>query len=215
MILFITGTSSGVGKTSIAMRLNTLLMQKGFYIISTKPITTGEISQDALLHAQTQSEPKQISDICLYSFKLHASPFVADKDGVIDIATIKNHLFALKEHCDILVVEGVGGLFVPIKKDYFMIDLIKDLGAFCLLVSSDRLGCINDILLNAQSLNARKIPFINTINLFSKLDFFKISYPFLKHLPNFFVFQTQESELCEFIAQKSLKYMEGEYEYIL
>ncbi|MGX2982360.1 dethiobiotin synthase [Helicobacter sp. 23-1045] len=239
MILFIAGTGSGVGKTTIAMRLNTLLIQKGFHIISSKPIevgaestaktiaesasksiaestekTTSKSTADSALHAQNQSFPLNVDEICFYRFNALASPFVADKENAIDLVALKEKIFDLERQCDILVVEGVGGLLVPIKRDYFVIDLIKDLGALCVLVSTDKLGCINEILLHNEALNSRRIRFINAINLFDKLKFFKVSYPFLKHLKNIFVFQTQESDLCEFIAQR-VKKTEGEYEYIL
>lgn len=207
MILFISGTGTNIGKTTIAMRLNAILMQRGFHIISLKPIETGvdKIPQDALLHAQNQSKSKEISEVCFYTFSLPASPFVADSSDTIDIQSLKYRIKELEENCDILVIEGAGGLFVPIKKDYFFIDLIKDLKAFCLLVSNDKLGCINDILVHNEALKSRRIPYINIINLFNKIDFFKTSYPFLKHTQNIFVFQTQENELAEFLIHKILK----------
>lgn len=207
MILFTTGTGHQVGKTTITLRLNNILMQKGFHIISLKPIETGvdEIPRDALLHAQNQSNERQIDEICFYRFKLPASPFVADYERVIDINSLKARIKDLEAQCDILVIESAGGLFAPITKDYFFIDLIKDLNAFCLLVASDRFGCINDILIHNEALKSRRIQFINIINLFDKIHFFKISYPFLKHLPNIFVFQTQENELIEFLIYKILK----------
>lgn len=207
MILFISGTGTNVGKTTINMRLNAILMQKGFYITSLKPIETGvlDIPQDAMLHSQNQSQKRDIKEICFYAFKLPASPFVADSHNIIDVKSLKYHIKELEANCDILIIEGAGGLFVPITKDYFFIDLIKDLNAFCLLVSNDKLGCINEILIHNEALKTRKIPFINIINLFNKIDFFKISYPFLKHIPNMFVFQTQENELVEFLIYKILK----------
>lgn len=132
MIIFISGTGTNIGKTYINMRLNALLMGRGYNIISIKPIETGvganDLPQDALLHAQNQSTKKDIKDICFYTFALPSAPFVADSQGIIDLDFLKRKIFALEKQCDILLVEGAGGLFVPIKKDYFFIDLIKDLG---------------------------------------------------------------------------------------
>lgn len=207
MILFTTGTGHSVGKTTITMRLNNILMEKGFHIISLKPIETGvdEIPRDALLHAQNQSDERAISEICFYQFKLPSAPFVADYERVIDIDLLKNRIKDLEAQCDILMIESAGGLFAPITENYFFIDLIKDLGAFCLLIAGDRFGCINDILIHNEVLKSRRIHYINIINLFDKIHFFKISYPFLKRLPNIFVFQTQENELVEFLIYKILK----------
>lgn len=132
MIIFISGTGTNIGKTYINMRLNALLMGRNFNVISIKPIETGvgtnDLPQDALLHAQNQSTKKDIKDICFYTFALPSAPFVADSQGEIDLAFLKRKIFALEKECDILMIEGAGGLFVPIKKDYFFIDLIKDLG---------------------------------------------------------------------------------------
>ena len=147
MIIFVSGTGTSVGKTYINIKLNALLMARGFEIISIKPIETGVeansacgdffsanvrnaniLPQDALLHAQNQSTKKDIKDICFYTFSLPAAPFVADFQGEIDLDFLKRKIFALEKQCDILLIEGAGGLFVPITKDYFFIDLIKDLG---------------------------------------------------------------------------------------
>lgn len=132
MIIFISGTGTNIGKTYINMRLNALLMGRNLNIISIKPIETGVdsniVPQDALLHAQNQSTKKDIKDICFYTFALPSAPFVADSQGEIDLDFLKRKIFALEKECDILMIEGAGGLFVPIKKDYFFIDLIKDLG---------------------------------------------------------------------------------------
>lgn len=132
MIIFISGTGTNIGKTYINMRLNVLLMERGYNIISIKPIETGvgtnDLPCDALLHAQNQSTKKDIKDICFYTFALPSAPFVADSQGEIDLDFLKRKIFALEKECNILMIEGAGGLFVPIKKDYFFIDLIKDLG---------------------------------------------------------------------------------------
>lgn len=229
MIIFISGTGTGVGKTYINMRLNALLMGRGFKIVSIKPIETGikvnsEIDSidinycndnnisDALLHAQNQSVSKDISEICFYTFALPAAPFVADLYGIIDIDLLKNKIKDLESKCDILLIEGAGGLFVPIKKDYFFIDLIKDLwcGEFscafpnhkflCVLVSDDKLGCIDALLSHREAIERREIEFISIVNVFNRSQFLQISYPFLCHLERNFIFQTQEHEILDFIT---------------
>ena len=197
---------------------------------------------DAQLHAQNQSVPKKIDEICFYQFALPAAPFVADSQGVIDIDFLKNKIKSLEKECDILLIEGAGGLFVPIKKDYFFIDLIKDLGCessksnesiesnksksqdsqdwresnpknpkipqdsresklLCLLISHDKLGCIDAILSHMEALERRNIDFISVVNVFNESQFFQISHPFLKDLKRNFIFQTQKREILEFIAQ--------------
>ena len=233
MIVFISGTGTGIGKTYINMRLNALLMERGFNIISIKPIETGvdsnDLPQDALLHAQNQSSKKDISEICFYTFALPAAPFVADSQGEIDLDFLKNKIHSLEKQCDILMIEGAGGLFVPIKKDYFFVDLIKDLGCesgesleskgeskslesheskshkprkcLCALISNDKLGCIDAILSHTEALERRNIDFISIVNVFDEAQFLQVSYPFLRHLERNFVFQTQENEILDFITK--------------
>lgn len=230
MIIFISGTGTNIGKTYITMRLNALLVAKGFKIISIKPIETGvnsnSLPQDALLHAQISK--KDIKDICFYTFALPASPFVADSQNEIDLDCLKRKILELEKQCDILLIEGAGGLFVPIKKDYFFIDLIKGLGrescesneskslkshdshklhesksqkCLCVLISNDKLGCIDAILSHREALERRDITFISIVNVFNKAQFLQISYPFLRDLKHNFVFQTQEQEILDFITQ--------------
>lgn len=236
MIVFISGTGTNIGKTYINMRLNALLMERNLNIISIKPIETGvdsnDLPQDALLHAQNQSTKKDISEICFYTFALPAAPFVADSQGEIDLDFLKNKIRALEKQCDILMIEGAGGLFVPIKKDYFFIDLIKDLGCeslelleskgeshesiesespesteskprkcLCVLISSDKLGCIDAILSHTEALERRNIEFISIVNVFDEAQFLQVSYPFLRDLKRNFVFQTQGNEILDFITK--------------
>lgn len=214
MIVFVSGTGTDIGKTYINMRLNALLMERGLKIISIKPIETGVDSndspRDALLHAQNQSIKKDISEICFYTFSLPAAPFVADSQGEIDLDFLKNKIRSLEKQCDILMIEGAGGLFVPIKKDYFFVDLMSDLrlwceksnSAFlCLLISSDKLGCIDAILSHTEALERRNIEFISIVNVFNESQFLQVSYPFLRHLKRNFVFQTQENEILDFITK--------------
>lgn len=162
---------------------------------------------DAYLHTQNQSAPKNINEICFYRFSLPAAPFVADSQNIIDIDFLKNKIKALEKECDILLVEGAGGLFVPIKRNYFFIDLINDLGSesresklLCLLISHDKLGCIDMILSHREALARRNIAFISIVNLFDKSQFMQVSYPFLRDLKRNFIFPSQKREILEFIV---------------
>lgn len=76
---------------------------------------------------------------------------------------------------------GAGGLFVPIKKDFFMIDFIKELRVKTFLITSSKLGCINDTLLSIEALKNKQIDFDFFINLYEDKDSFEeVSKPFLK-----------------------------------
>ena len=85
----------------------------------------------------------------------------------------------LSELCDILLVEGAGGLMVPVTKEYMMINLAKDLNAKVLLVTPSRLGCINDTLLSMQALRTYDLEFDWCVNIHEDKDTFaEVTQPF-------------------------------------
>lgn len=204
MIIFVSGSGTGVGKTTITTRIATHL-KRDFVVSIAKPIETGveSVAQDAELHRRTQSTAYNIDEICFYRFALPASPFVADTKGIIDISEILARLRALEGKCDVLFVEGAGGLFVPIKKEYFMLDLIADLGAFCVLVAQGNLGCINEILSARYILQSRGIGFVSVVNAFkgTEADFELISAPFLRDLERNFIYHKDKTALMVHIAR--------------
>ena len=185
--LFITATGTNVGKTYTTLALIEALASRGLRVGVFKPIETGvkHTPPDAtiLLEAcqKVNSGFKDLTplDITAYTFKLPAAPFCADTQGEIDISQILEKYNALTKHCDILLIEGAGGLMVPITRDYMMIDLIRDLNAKTLLVTPSRLGCINETLLSIEALKARNIDFDWCVNLYEdKEDFEKVTQPY-------------------------------------
>jgi len=121
-----------------------------------------------------------LKDIVPYRFTLPAAPIVA-KEGPIETKRIIEGARRLQEACDILFIEGAGGLMVPINCDLFMIDLIELLHAKALLVCSSRLGSINDTLLSRKALQDRGIEYRWYINLYEdKEDFWRITAPYYK-----------------------------------
>lgn len=206
MRIFVSGTGTGVGKTFVTQKLAKIFIARGLKVGIAKPIETGVETEagakmgaetgekankkagaknaltDAKKHQKTQNLQCKLSEICFYRFALPAAPFVADSRGEIEIETIKKKLEILESRCEILLIEGAGGLFVPIKKDYFMVDLIADLGGFCVLVSGANLGCINELLSARFALDSRQIPFLSVVNVFKSRDFNRVSRPFIELL---------------------------------
>jgi dethiobiotin synthetase len=85
----------------------------------------------------------------------------------------------LLKKCDLLLVEGAGGLMVPITETYMMINLIKELEAKALLVTPSRLGCINDTLLSIMALKTFDINFEWCVNLYEdREDFRSVTQPY-------------------------------------
>ena len=121
-----------------------------------------------------------LNDLVHYKFKLPAAPYVAKKDSIIDIELLKEKKQYLQSMCDVLVIEGAGGLMVPVEKDIFIIDLINIFEAKAFLITPSKLGCINDTLLSIEALKNRNIDFDFFINLYQDKDSFdEVSKPFL------------------------------------
>lgn len=185
--LFITATGTNVGKTHTTLQLIQGLSKRGLKVGVYKPIETGvkglPLDAAALLHAcqKVNQNFKHFTteDITAYTFALPAAPFCADTQHRIEIQHIIDQYSTLRKECDILLVEGAGGLMVPITKDFLMIDLVQKLQTNVLLVTPSRLGCINDTLLSMEALHARHIPFDWCVNLFEEKEHFaQVSQPF-------------------------------------
>ena len=185
-ILFITATNTDVGKSYACSVLLKKYAKEGLKVGYFKPIETGVTSaphDGTLLLNLTQtlnaSFNVTINDVVPYQFELPASPFVAKQQSHIDIALIKEKMNYLLQFCDILIIEGAGGLMVPILKEYFMIDLIQELNAKAILIVPSHLGSINDTLLSMEALKNRNIEFDWYVNLYKdKEEFSKITLPF-------------------------------------
>jgi len=185
--LFITATGTNVGKTYTTLKLIEGLASKGHKVGIYKPIETGvtHTAPDATILLKTCQKVndnfKDLNplDITAYTFALPAAPFCADIEQTIQIEKIIEKYHVLSKLCDILLVEGAGGLLVPITKNYKMIDLIQELHIKTLLVTPSRLGCINDTLLSIEALNAHNIDFEWCVNLHEdKEDFAKVTQPY-------------------------------------
>jgi len=172
-MLFVTATGTNVGKTYASLQLIKALKSKGLRVGCCKPIETGVVGTPldaaALLDACRQGNSAFASltpkDITAYTFALPAAPYCADTDHSIDPAQIMQKIKSLQSMSDFLIVEGAGGLMVPITRDYFMIDLLQDIGCSALLITPSHLGCINETLLSIEALQRRSIPFEWCVNL--------------------------------------------------
>jgi dethiobiotin synthetase len=97
----------------------------------------------------------------------------------VDFEKIKNAYNKIKPLCDILLIEGAGGILVPVTDNFKMIDFVNFFNAKLLLIIGSKLGMINDFLLNKFYLETKQINYIFAINMFNE-SYFKISHPFMK-----------------------------------
>lgn len=185
--IFVTATNTDVGKTYTMVKLIESFAKQGISVGVCKPIETGvntePLDAKALLSTVQKYNPKfknlEPKDITAYTFELPAAPFCADLAQTIKIEVIKNKIAQLQKLCNLLIIEGAGGLMVPITKEYKMIDLAKELELETLLVTSSKLGCINDTLLSMEALKSHHISFDWCVNIFLDQDeFSKVTQPY-------------------------------------
>jgi len=191
--LFISATNTDVGKTFATIKLIDKLAQKGYKVGVFKPIESGveNIPTDAkiLLERCQKYNPNFRSltpfDITAYTFKLPSAPFCAT-NNIIEIKPIIDKYNELSKLCDILLIEGAGGLLVPITIDYMMIDLALEFKSEVFLVTPTTLGSINSTLLSMEALHSRNIKFSWCVNLYHNKDNFNsVTKPFYdKKFPN-------------------------------
>jgi len=186
--IFITATNTDVGKSYASEKFLRYYAKQGLKVGYFKPIETGvaPLPPDGnkllnLVKTLNKDFDVTLDDVVPYQFKLPAAPYVAKENLDIDINLILKKRDYLLNFCDILIIEGAGGLMVPIEKDYFIIDLIKSLETKAILVAPSKLGCINDTLLSMQALKNKNIEFDWYINLYEDKDSFdKVSLPYYK-----------------------------------
>ena len=185
--LFITATNTDVGKTYASEKFLKYFAKAGLKVGYFKPFETGVVDFPLdgskmleLVKSLNPSFDVTINDVVPYQFKLPAAPYVAKENTIIDIEFLKEKKRYLEQFCDLLIVEGAGGLMVPIEKDLFIIDLIKEFDCKAILITPSKLGCINDTLLSINALKAKNIDFEFYINLYQDINSFeKVSKPFL------------------------------------
>ncbi len=118
-----------------------------------KPICCGD-RRDAELLRAASSEGLTIDEVNPIWLRTPAAPYPAAKAEGVEIRpeVLLLHLVELRRRFDFVVVEGVGGWLVPIKEDYFVADLARQMDLPVLLVALDRLGCLNHAMLTIKSI---------------------------------------------------------------
>ena len=159
--LFITGTDTGVGKTIVAAGLAASLRHSGFDIGVMKPFETGFSlrSSDAFFLKKMAGVKDSLDSICPYRLKHPLSPFTTAKIENVSIRfeTITRAYEALLQNHQALLVEGAGGLLVPITREKMMADLALYLKLPVLIVSRTGLGTINHTLLSVEAARKRGV----------------------------------------------------------
>jgi dethiobiotin synthetase len=157
--IFITGTDTGVGKTFFACRLTTLLRDLGYRVGVMKPVETGCAEQDGKIYPPDAILLKKASDselpldkICPYQLREPLAPSVAaERQGTsINVDRLMDIYDEISSSHDVTLVEGAGGLMVPLLPSYTYADFARVLRLPAIVVAANRLGAINHLLLTLE-----------------------------------------------------------------
>lgn len=160
--LFVTGTDTDVGKSVVAAAIaRHLHLTSGLRVGVCKPVASGcaDRNEDAERLRAAIDGRLPIDLVGPQSFKAAVSPkLAAAMEGrVIDVARIDAALDAIQTQSDVLIVEGAGGVFVPIDDETNVIDWIARLGVPTVVVARSGLGTINHTALMVEALRSRGI----------------------------------------------------------
>ena len=173
---FITATDTEVGKTEVAAALVRHFMRRGLTVGVMKPIASGVIgsSEDAdILKSASGSEDKDFY-INPISLRLPLAPIVASRleKKKISLEKIWKAFKGLQKVNDMMIVEGIGGLMVPIsgrgRKAFYVIDMIKKIRLPAIIVSRPNLGTINHTIMTVDILKSYKLKIAGIIFNYTK-----------------------------------------------
>ena len=164
--LFITATDTDIGKTYVCAGLAHSLKKLDIDVGIMKPFAcgvkqkTGFSSNDLTILSKAAMVNDAEELLNPFFFPIPASPYTAAKNlGVkIDINYLMKCFRKLDKIHDVMLVEGIGGIMTPILKDYAIIDLIKDLEANTIIVTSSKIGTINHTIMTCNMCKNMKIP---------------------------------------------------------
>jgi len=169
--ILISGTDTNVGKTYITMGLINAALKEDIRIGVMKPVETGcrlyrdkLVPQDAIRLMNTAGM-KDINLVNPYRFKYPVAPYVAQilENRHISIKHIKQVYNKLAREYELVIVEGAGGLLVPITKNFSYADLAKELSLPVIIVAVNKLGVINHILLTIDYIKTHKLNLLGII----------------------------------------------------
>lgn len=171
MEIFITGIDTDAGKSIVTGLIAKYLIEKSQSVITQKYVQTGcqGIAEDLLVHRRIMgtelfTEDKE-GDTCSYLFKHPASPHLSAQmeNIVIDADQFTKSTIKLSKKFNYVLMEGAGGLMVPLNTDTLLVDYIQQKGYPCILVSSSKLGSINHTILSLEVLKKRNINVIGLV----------------------------------------------------
>ncbi len=152
--LFVTGTDTGVGKTFVACGLAHALRAAGRTVTVMKPVETGVETEpdDAVRLRAAAGDPAPLDVVCPWRFRAPLAPSEAARaeGAAIDVDDLVARVAARARTADVLLVEGAGGLMVPIRDRITWLDVLRRTGLTMLVVAANRLGVVNHVALTSR-----------------------------------------------------------------
>jgi dethiobiotin synthetase len=169
--VFISGIDTDTGKSIVTGLMALSLQNKGVNVITQKFIQTGNTtsSEDIEKHREIMGvEPLDVDKdrtTCPLIFTYPCSPHLAAEidNTSIDVNLIKSSTAKLEEKFDKVLLEGAGGLFVPITREYYTIDYVQENNLPLILVTSSKLGSINHTLMSLELCKTRGINLVGLV----------------------------------------------------
>ena len=167
-VAFVTGTDTGVGKTVATAAMAWALAARGRRVAVLKPVQTGvgpgePGDADFVLRALASAQPPASG--CPYRFQAPAAPLVAARAEGASVAL--SHIYeayrALRQDYDVVLVEGAGGLLVPLVEGASMADLAQELQLPVVVVARPGLGTLNHTLLTVEAARARGLAVLGVV----------------------------------------------------
>lgn len=190
--LFVTGTDTGIGKTLVACALLRSFAVSGLRAVGMKPVATGcradapdRANEDIAMLVAASNIRAPLELINPYCFVPPIAPHLAAQQAgtVISLERIGECYWSLAGLADRVVVEGAGGLLVPLGPGQDFGDLVLRLELSIVLVVGMRLGCLNHALLTAQAVRHRGLPFAGWVanRIEPHMPFFEENLQTLRH----------------------------------
>lgn len=178
-IYFVTGIDTNIGKSFATGILAKKWNEQGIQTITQKLVQTGNefVSEDIQLHrklmgitfTKEDNEKLTMPEIFTYPASPHLAMEIDRRE--INFDKIRNATQLLSKKYNVVLIEGAGGLMVPLKKDYLIIDYIQEMNYPVILVTSGKLGSINHTLLSLEAIKNRNIKLHSLVyNLYPKVE---------------------------------------------
>ncbi|MEK3885115.1 dethiobiotin synthase [Paenibacillus sp. PL2-23] len=167
--IFVTGTDTGVGKTVVTAAVAAALREKGWHAGVWKPVQSGGLMGNGMTDAECLLRwtglDEQPEAIAPFSWEAPLAPMLAARLAGLTL-TLEMVMSAgepLAQRYETLLIEGAGGVAVPLAEDALIVDLMAKLQVPALIVARAGLGTINHTLLTAAFLRQRQIPIVGVV----------------------------------------------------